>query len=70
MAYGLDEELTGLLTRRHAVAVDRTLLELDDGNQPFGGRGMMANYVSFNGTRTAEPLLLSKVVSDYFGRAA
>jgi acyl-CoA reductase-like NAD-dependent aldehyde dehydrogenase len=70
MAYGLDDELVGLLAERHAVAADSTLLELDDGNQPFGGRGMMANYVSFNGTRTAEPLLLSKVVSDYFGQGA
>ncbi|MFG3055724.1 aldehyde dehydrogenase family protein [Kitasatospora sp. NPDC048239] len=68
MAYGLDEELRELLAGKHSVAVDRTLLDIDDGNRPFGGRGMMANYVSFNGTRTAEPLLLSKVVSDYFGR--
>lgn len=70
MAYGLDEETTALLARRHTVAVDRTLLDVDDGNRPFGGRGMVANYVSFNGTRTAEPLLLSKVVADYFGRGA
>jgi long-chain acyl-CoA synthetase len=68
MAYGLDAELIDLLGRRHAVAVNRTLLDLDDGNQPFGGRGMMANYVSFNGNRTAEPLLLSKAVADCFGR--
>jgi acyl-CoA synthetase (AMP-forming)/AMP-acid ligase II/acyl-CoA reductase-like NAD-dependent aldehyde dehydrogenase len=67
MVYGLDDGTIALLAKRHAVAVDRTLLELDDGNRPFGGRGMMANYVSFNGARTAEPLLLSKVVSDYFG---
>jgi len=31
----------------------------------MGGRGIIANYVAFDGRRTAEPLLVSKVVADY-----
>jgi acyl-CoA synthetase (AMP-forming)/AMP-acid ligase II/acyl-CoA reductase-like NAD-dependent aldehyde dehydrogenase len=65
MVYGTEDALAQKLRERHTVAVDRTLLEVDDGNAPFGGRGVMANYAAYNGKRTAEPLLVSKSVAQY-----
>ncbi len=64
MVYGEDPELVEQLAKRHVVAVDQTLLDIDEGNRPFGGRGMMANYVSHRKRRWAQPLLISKVVAD------
>ncbi|WP_052441746.1 aldehyde dehydrogenase family protein [Streptacidiphilus anmyonensis] len=65
MLYGADEALAEKLRDRHTVAVNRTLLDVDNGNDPFGGRGVMANYAAYNGKRTAEPLLVSKTVAQY-----
>lgn len=67
MVYGVDDALVQRLARRHTVAVEATLIEIDDGNQPFGGRGIMANYASTGGERVAEPLLISKAVAEYRG---
>ena len=67
MVYGADDALVQRLAQRHTVAVDATLLEVDDGNQPFGGRGIRANYASIGGERVAEPLLISRAVADYRG---
>jgi acyl-CoA synthetase (AMP-forming)/AMP-acid ligase II/acyl-CoA reductase-like NAD-dependent aldehyde dehydrogenase len=64
MVYGHAPDLVEQLGKRHVVAVDRTLLDVDDGNRPFGGRGIMANYVSHRKRRWAQPLLISKVVAD------
>ena len=46
-----------------------TLLDEDDGNRPFGGRGIVANYAAIGGRRIAEPLLVSQAVADHLGRA-
>lgn len=53
------------LRERHMVSVDETLIDIEDGNKPFGGRGIRANYVAVGRKRHAEPLLLSKAVADY-----
>ncbi|MGY0024890.1 aldehyde dehydrogenase family protein [Streptomyces sp. cg35] len=53
------------LRERHMVSVDETLIEIEDGNKPFGGRGIRANYVCVDRKRHAEPLLLSKAVADH-----
>lgn len=65
MVYGDQPETVELLGRRHEVCVNTTLLHTDNGNAPFGGRGMIANYAAFQGQRSAEPLLASKAVADY-----
>ncbi|MFE0462371.1 aldehyde dehydrogenase family protein [Kitasatospora sp. NPDC058965] len=65
MVYGTEDALAEKLRDRHTVAVNRTLLDVDNGNSPFGGRGVMANYAAYNGKRTAEPLLVSKTVAQY-----
>ncbi|MGV9774981.1 aldehyde dehydrogenase family protein [Streptosporangium sp. NPDC003464] len=65
MVYGDAAELVEHLRKRHMVAVDETLLDIDDGNQPFGGFGIMANYVSHRKERTAKPLLISQVVAEF-----
>ncbi|HTI21200.1 MAG TPA: aldehyde dehydrogenase family protein [Kutzneria sp.] len=67
MVYGDLPDTVKLLRKRHEVCLNTTLLEADDGNAPFGGRGMVANYVAYQGRRIAEPLLISKVVADYIG---
>lgn len=63
--YGGDDELVELLGRRHMVSVNETLLDIEDGNEPFGGMGIRANYAAVRGVRTAEPLLISKAVADH-----
>ena len=65
MVYGDVPETVELLAKRHEVCLNTTLLQTENGNAPMGGRGMIANYVAFDGRRTAEPLLVSKVVADY-----
>ncbi|AUG75258.1 hypothetical protein CFP65_0283 [Kitasatospora sp. MMS16-BH015] len=65
MVYGSEEALVAKLRERHTVAVNRTLLDVDNGNHAFGGRGVMANYAAYQGKRNAEPLLLSKAVAQY-----
>jgi long-chain acyl-CoA synthetase len=65
MLYGLDDSTVATVARRHAVAVNATLLEIDSGNRPFGGRGVWANYASIAGRRVAEPLLISQAASDH-----
>lgn len=62
-------ELTAALRRRHTVTVDTTLTAVDDGNQPFGGWGPLANYVSYRGRREPQPILISQAVAEHW-RAA
>ncbi|WP_316527931.1 aldehyde dehydrogenase family protein [Kitasatospora brasiliensis] len=63
MVYGTDPETVDVLARRHRTCVNHTLLDAEDGNRPFGGFGMRANYVSYGGERHAEPLLVSQAVA-------
>jgi acyl-CoA reductase-like NAD-dependent aldehyde dehydrogenase len=69
MVYGAEAEVTELLAAKHTVAVERTLLDVENGNRPFGGRGVMANYAALHRKLHAEPLLISKAVGDYLGHA-
>ncbi|MEU3501428.1 aldehyde dehydrogenase family protein [Streptomyces hundungensis] len=63
MVYGTDPETVQLLARSHHTCVNHTLLDAEDGNRPFGGFGMRANYISYGGERHAEPLLMSQAVA-------
>ncbi|MEU6389335.1 aldehyde dehydrogenase family protein [Streptomyces sp. NPDC046939] len=63
MVYGNDPETVKVLAKRHQTCVNHTLLDADDGNRPFGGFGMRANYLSYGGERHAEPLLMSQAVA-------
>ncbi|MCZ7421941.1 MULTISPECIES: aldehyde dehydrogenase family protein [unclassified Micromonospora] len=65
--YGSMPETVEILRRRHTVSVNETLIEVDNGNAPFGGTGIRANYAAIGRKRTAEPLLLSKAVADHLG---
>lgn len=67
MVYGRAPGLVEQLAKRHTVTLNATLLDAEDGNRPFGGRGMRANYASRRGRRVAEPLLISKAVADHRG---
>ena len=58
-----------VLSRRHRVCVDQTLLDAENGNRPFGGLGMMANYLCVGGRRRSEPLLMSKTAAEYLPSA-
>lgn len=69
MVYGTDPETVEVLSKRHRVCVDETLLDAENGNRPFGGLGMMANYLSFGGQRRSEPLLMSKAAAEYLPSA-
>lgn len=68
--FGSLPETVELLRPRHTVSVDETLIEVEDGNKPFGGKGIRANYVSLGKKRHAEPLLLSKAIADHLPRAS
>ncbi|MEU2728494.1 aldehyde dehydrogenase family protein [Streptomyces griseoviridis] len=63
MVYGTDPETVRVLTERHQTCVDRTLLDDEDGNRPFGGLGLRANYLAHGGERHAEPLLMSQAAA-------
>ncbi|MGW2186713.1 aldehyde dehydrogenase family protein [Streptomyces sp. NPDC001719] len=70
MVYGNDPETVQVLAKRHQTCVDHTLLDAEDGNRPFGGFGMRANYLSYGGERHAEPLLMSQAVAQHLPTAA
>lgn len=70
MVYGTDPETVKVLAKRHHTCVNHTLLDTEDGNRPFGGFGMRANYVFHGGERHAEPLLISQAVARNFPTAA
>ncbi|OLL74514.1 Long-chain-fatty-acid--CoA ligase [Pseudonocardia sp. Ae168_Ps1] len=63
--YGDLPDLVRRLERRHEVTVNSTLLDADDGNVAFGGRGIVAGYLARGKWRSAEPLLLSKAVAEH-----
>jgi len=63
--FGTMPETVEVLRDRHMVSVDETLIDIENGNKPFGGRGIRANYISVGRKRHTEPLLLSKAVADY-----
>ncbi|MFF4447256.1 aldehyde dehydrogenase family protein [Streptomyces sp. NPDC001502] len=63
--FGSLPDTVEVLRERHMVSVGETLIEIENGNKPFGGRGIRANYVSVGRKRHTEPLLLSKVVASY-----
>ncbi len=68
--FGTMPDTVELLRPRHTVSVDETLIEVEDGNKPFGGKGIRANYVAVGKKRHAEPLLLSKAIADHLPRAS
>ncbi|MGW8729454.1 aldehyde dehydrogenase family protein [Streptomyces sp. NPDC055808] len=70
MVYGNDPETVKVLSQRHHTCVNHTLLDAEDGNRPFGGFGMRANYISYGGERHAEPLLMSQAVARNIPAAA
>ncbi|MFE3515494.1 aldehyde dehydrogenase family protein [Streptomyces sp. NPDC059166] len=63
--YGDDPELVEVLGRRHTVSVNQTLVDVENGNAPFGGTGVRANYAAIGGERYSEPLLISKAAADH-----
>lgn len=66
--FGSTRRLVSALSRRHTLTVDETLLAVDDGNAPLGGRGAMANYIAVDGVIHPEPILLSKGLAEYVPR--
>ncbi len=66
--YGADDALVDFLRERHMVSVDATLIEIENGNKPFGGRGVRAGYAALRGQRHPQPLLISKAVAEYWSR--
>lgn len=67
--YGSMPETVELLRRRHTVSVNETLIEVDNGNAPFGGTGIRANYAALGKKRYAQPLLVSKAVAEHLRTA-
>ncbi|QIS14252.1 aldehyde dehydrogenase family protein [Nocardia arthritidis] len=67
--YGNMPETVELLGQKHAVSINETILDIENGNEPFGGRGIRANYVAFKKKRHARPLLLSRIIAEYLGEA-
>jgi acyl-CoA reductase-like NAD-dependent aldehyde dehydrogenase len=65
--YGEAGEVASHLRKKHTVTCNETLFAADRGNQPFGGRGWMANYVSHHGRVTSQPILISQVVAQCLG---
>ncbi|MCK2241298.1 MULTISPECIES: aldehyde dehydrogenase family protein [unclassified Crossiella] len=69
MIYGDDQAAADLLAKRHAVCANMTIFEVENGNKPFGGHGVAANYIAYRGERHAEPILISKAVAEHLPAA-
>lgn len=48
---------------------NRTILEVEQGNSPYGGYGPKANYVATKGERTPRPLLISREIRRWLSYA-
>lgn len=59
-------ELAEKLRSTHIVSENVSLYDIENGNSPFGGYGLQANYVCYQGSFTSRPLLISKEVSAAF----
>jgi acyl-coenzyme A synthetase/AMP-(fatty) acid ligase/acyl-CoA reductase-like NAD-dependent aldehyde dehydrogenase len=66
--YGTMPDTVEKLRKRHTVSVDETLMAIESGNRPFGGKGIRANYAALGRKRHAEPLLLSKAIADHLSQ--
>jgi aldehyde dehydrogenase (NAD+)/succinate-semialdehyde dehydrogenase/glutarate-semialdehyde dehydrogenase len=64
--YGIDEP-PHFLQENHVIAMNQTLFDIEDGNQPFGGYGERASHVFFKGEIQCRPLLISKEILKAFG---
>ncbi|WP_137791860.1 aldehyde dehydrogenase family protein [Bacillus sp. E(2018)] len=63
--YGTDDNgLVDVLRRKHVVSINETLFAIENGNEPFGGYGPMANYVYYKNQLHIKPLLISNVLRE------
>lgn len=67
--YGTSEGFTRWAAERMTVAVDSTLVAVDDPHQAFGGSGEIAGYLATTTSMRTGPLLLSQVARE-FGSSA
>ena len=67
--FGATTESVERLTRWYTVTEGSSLLAVDDGNEPLGGKGPMANYSARGGKVLARPILLSREASFWFSRS-
>jgi aldehyde dehydrogenase (NAD+) len=58
------------LSQWHTVALERSFLDLENGNRPFGGFGPRANFAALGGQRWTRPILISNEIAraDRIGR--
>lgn len=68
--FGCSSRTADRLSALYTVTVDASLLAVDDGNAPLGGRGPMANYIAHQGKLVARPILISQAVAETLGRRA
>ncbi|MCP2253720.1 Acyl-CoA synthetase (AMP-forming)/AMP-acid ligase II [Prauserella aidingensis] len=68
--YGTLPETVEMLGTRHVVTVNETIIDVENGNLPFGGTGIRANYAAIGKKRYAQPLLISKAVADHLTKPA
>lgn len=64
MLYGT-ESLKKTFRETHMMTIDQTLFEINYGNRPFGGSGICASYVKFNGKTYPQPVLISRETKRY-----
>lgn len=56
------------LKKKHTVTVECTLGDIENGNEPFGGYGAMANYIVYQGEMETRPILISEVIASYLSQ--
>lgn len=56
------------LSRLYTVSVEASMLAVDNGNKPLGGRGPMSNYIAHQGSLSARPILISQAVANTLGQ--
>lgn len=65
--YGdIEGSLLESLQKKYTVSLNETLLDIENGNEPFGGYGAMANYIAYKKNLYIEPILISKAINEYW----
>ncbi len=62
--FGENEAITDKLSLC-TILKNTTVNDQEDGNQPYGGYGPIANFISYRGVRKARPLLISRDVREW-----
>ncbi|MBN8828946.1 MAG: aldehyde dehydrogenase family protein [Sphingobacteriia bacterium] len=63
-----EETLSESLHNYYCISKNQTIFEFENGNYPFGGYGIKANFVKSENISVGKPILISKEIANHFNK--